>query len=185
MEINLKDLKIKKAFGLIEVLIALIFVASTMILSIQIVAKGLKASKDNEIRDNATGIMLRALEYNQIDLPDAVRDADFSSGILGVSKCYKLDKVSPDSDEVILKYIASPCDGTKEMVDCGGSYNNYRLDNTPGLDICNQVIFTNLKANAVEPTHIISDDKIRITSRVVYIIDGQEIIESVDTYRRL
>ncbi|MBD3363093.1 hypothetical protein GF362_05215 [Candidatus Dojkabacteria bacterium] len=173
---------IKKGFGLVEALIALLLVASTMILAIRTVSIGVRSTKDNEIRDTAAGVMLRALEYNQLDLPSTLVNADFSQQ--DQTYCYKLD----DNNDLIL--VDSTCSGVDMnnpdiISDCLDN-SSYLLTNTPGVNICNQIIFTNVTAGANAGSDIMSD-KIRITSIVVYYIQNEDDpqVERVDTYRQL
>lgn len=178
-----KNRKYNKAFGLVESLIALIFVASTMILAIKTVAKGLQVSKQNEIRDQATGIMLRGLEYNQLDLPYQIVQTFIDNEPLGPEQiCFVLDYSHDHNPLYPVSVNCSPYKGT--VMECEND-SQYKL-NIDGVHVCNRLMFTNVAANQLdESSPVLMSDKIRINSTVAYYIEKELIVESVDTYRKI
>jgi hypothetical protein len=168
------------AFGLIEVLIALLLVSSTLILAIRSVSQGLKISKENEIRDTAGSILIRSLEYKNMRLPEDVSSAlEFGNHF---AHCYKLDADSVDQTNVVLTKINANCDIDSEITNCSDS-DQYRLQNVEGLQLCNQIRFTNMEYinNVQQPL----DRQLKITSTVVYYVDGEPEVESMSVYRNL
>jgi competence protein ComGC len=177
--------KNNKAFGLVEALIAIIFVASTMILAVKVVAKGLQISKQNETRDQAAGIMLRALEYNQLDLPSKVMsDLVSDDPSTPVSVCYKLDE--DEAEGISLSEVAGTCSPYSDRMEMDCEPDSVYALSLDGVLVCNRVIFTNVPAGVTSDSlDVTIPDKIRINSTVAYNLDGQTIVESVDTYRKV
>lgn len=169
-----------KAFGLVEVLIALVFVASSMIVALNTVSRALKISKDNEIKDKAMGVMLSGLEYGnaekQLGLP-----IDDVANFIG-TKCFKLNAANIDGKTgETLKSGSAVLD---EEV-CGNEIDtppicpeNYKI-NVPGMDICNQIIISSTNITGTGEMA----DKIRITSIVTYYIDGEIMTEKAHAFR--
>ena len=167
----------KKAFGLVEVLIALVFVASSMIVALNTVSKALKISKDNEIKDKATGVLLSGLEYgnadNKLNIPF---DRETSSD----NECYKLNAANVDGNTgqslksaSVLSHVTSSC----EEIDSCSESSFYKV-NIPGMDICSQIIFTktNLDGSPMQ-------DKIRVTSIIAYYLNGEILTEKLHSFR--
>ncbi|MBL8014840.1 MAG: prepilin-type N-terminal cleavage/methylation domain-containing protein [Candidatus Doudnabacteria bacterium] len=57
-----QPIRLRKAFGLLEVLIVLAIAATTMLAATQIALDGFRSIKLNEVLDYANGLMLQALE---------------------------------------------------------------------------------------------------------------------------
>ncbi|MCA9386167.1 hypothetical protein KC717_05970 [Candidatus Dojkabacteria bacterium] len=177
---------LKRGVGLIEVLIALVLISTSMILAIRTVSRGLKATKENEIRDRSVGVMLQALELNQIQLDAAGSPID----LVGLEdstdsiQCYSSSSNGTTGGDFISSLVKQTCvvgnlELTSDSCDTG---SNYYANLGEGLEICHQVILTTTQNDYISD---LSPNNLRITSIVVYTIEGEKIRERIDTYRRI
>lgn len=175
---------LKKGLGLVEVLISLVLISTSMILAIRTVSRGLKVAKDNEIRDTAAGVLLRALEFNQVEIPPNF----IPSTRAGYKECYSLKNLNSSQTifDTIVEQTNANCSpvGNPEITSCDAS-SPYLL-NIDSAQICNQIIITNYPLGSYElPAVPFNDNRIRITSVVVYTIEGEEIVETISTFRNV
>lgn len=178
--------KLKKAMGLVEVLIALVLIATTMIMAIRVVAKGLKTTKENEIKDRAAGIMLRAFEFNQLEIPSDVFDPASLNTDPDHMTCFALDNVSPDDNFFRLMRETNencPAGANVEITTCDPD-SDYLVRYIEGVNICNQIIFTNYPISVYTGTPSLTD-QYRITSVVVYELEEGFFQEKINTFKTI
>lgn len=178
--------RLQKAFGLVEVLIALLLVSSTLVLALTSVSKSLRIAKENEIRDSANAILLRGLEFKSLDLPQGVvSDINRTKQYGGVfARCYKLDSSLIDINKVELIEVAEKCSVDSVIGEC---IEGYKLTNTQGVEICNQIVYSNADYGEDDSFQVVEplNNKIRITSTVIFYLDGNKVSESLVVYKNL
>ncbi len=169
-----------KGYGLVEALIAMLIISTTMISAFSMIARSFITVKEDEVRDRASYVMLRALEfgnaYDQLALPSEVNNELSSANANPFFKCYSFDgQLSPDDSNITdnLQYKGDNC---TPITSCDTSNPYY----TPfeGMFICNQIIFTTQNLEGVEMT-----DKIRITSIGAYVVGTKVETSRIDTFR--
>lgn len=178
-----------RSMGLVEVLIALILIATTMVMAIRVVANGLKVAKENDMADSAAGIMLRAIEINQFDLTDLVSTWDSSPpyGLFdgGTFSCYTLPILDVEDTLVDLlggNKVTSGCMGFPEIDSCTQA-SPYLVSSYQGAPICHQIILTNYPIGSYSGGSY-NNNTIRITSIVVYVLDGKYEKQKIDTFQK-
>lgn len=190
----MKGHKLKKGFGLVEALIALVIIAVTMVSALETVSSALRQVKNNEIEDKANELMTSALEYaygyRNIDLPiqsgtDTIQlsftQAANNNVVDHVSYCYK-PTVDFTTNKVTLVKVSEGIAG------CGiiaSPSSNYKVDYDSTIaieeseEIYHQIIFTNVPVSGSGEL----TDKIRVTSVVLYTQEGTIQRQRVDAYR--
>ncbi|MBP9758117.1 type II secretion system protein [Candidatus Dojkabacteria bacterium] len=186
-----EKLNLKKGFGLVEALIALVIIAITMIAALRTVASSIRQVKNNEIEDKANELMSSTLEYaygyRNIDLPiiddDPPTEFPLQAFITtpGQFLCFS-SVLDLSTDQSRLVYVNNGETGCEKI---GGSNINYQVTYENATEesevIYHQVIFSNTPVS--ESGQLV--DKIRITSIVLYEYEGQILRQRLDAYRPL
>lgn len=154
---------VKKGFGLLEVLVALVVFGTTMIVALALTVRSLKIIKENEQADLAAAFMVSSLEYAKA--PIAV-PANLPVGT------YRVNLVNDQIVELIRE--SSILD---ETTDCDSSA--YQLDiDTDQADFifCNMIIVENI--NPIDP-----NSNRLITSRIVYNHTDTTVMRELKSFR--
>lgn len=180
-------LKIKKAFGLVEALIALVIIAITMISALKTVSSSLRQVKNNEIEDKANEFMSSALEYaygyRNIDLPQNGSDSFPIQSFIDLPDQFLCFRAVLDIDSNVssLEKISEGSNCTK-LSSADEAYQiSYQSNFEETEVIYHQVIFSNTPVS--ESGKLV--DKIRITSIVLYEYEGKIMRQRLDAYRPL
>lgn len=185
----MKNFKFQKGFGLVEALIALLIIAVTMVSALRTVSTALRQVKNNETEDKANQLMTSALEfaygYRNIDLPKISGTQDFPlndfNTLTNQTLCFR-PTVDLQSKKVELTLVAN------NPTNCGlmnTANNDYLVtytnndSNEVSEEIFHQIIFSNIPITGTGNL----DDKIRITSVVLYTQEGEIVRQIVDAYR--
>jgi type II secretory pathway pseudopilin PulG len=179
-----QNIKLNKAFGLVEALIALIIIAITMVSALETVSSALRQVKSNETEDKANQLMSGVLEYaygyRNIDLPTEVNVNIFDNDP-NQMVCYK-PTFDLASNKVNLSLVGNNPTNCALM---NAVDDNYLVDYSGndsgevGEEIYHQIIFTNIPITGTGNL----EDKIRITSIVLYSQEGNIVRQRVDAYR--
>lgn len=152
-----------KAFGLLEVLVALAVFGTTMIVALALTVRSLKIVKENEQADQAAAFMVSSLEYAKA--PIAV-PSDLSVGT------YRIELVNEQISQLIRESSI-----LEETTDCRTS--PYVLDiDTEEADFifCNMIIVENI--NPLD-----RNSNLLITSRIVYDYTDVSVMRELKSFR--
>lgn len=178
--LNLKNSQLYKGrqyhgFGLLEVLIVLAIVASTMVAATQISLEGYKAIKVNELTDYSNSVLLQALEL--VKAPGSI-NISAATQPNGFNGSYKLRTPSGTSGRVTLDRISSSLTaiGVEQCSDTS-PYYTATSDDSPLPDplLCTQIIVEEVTG---------STGLYRMTSRVVFTYEGVDYSQSIVNFRQ-
>lgn len=163
----------KKGIGLVEVLVVLALVATTMVAAAQLSVNALRSIKNNEVKDYATGLLVQALEVAKS--PDDI-NIYTTSALASYNGTYSLER-GPTGTGYVLSY-SSP--STTQISSCA-SDSIYAIDisaqfNVPVPKVCLQVVIT---ANQG-----LAGNYYQISATTIYTLEGETIRETVIGYRR-
>ena len=160
--------KNKKAFGLLESLVAIAIFGVTIVMALSLIVKSLKIIKDNQISDDAAAVMVSALEYTRAPSADNPNIGHYAMEL--------------DSNLQISNFIDVGFDPQLDENNCSrGSGNKYYVDfdgTGSGPLICAMVI-----VESVNPAQPVNSDYI-IRSRVVYKISDGFIIREIQGFKK-
>lgn len=162
------------AFGLIEVLIVLAIVATTMLAATQITLNGMRAIKLDEIVDFANGIMVQGLEIAKS--PTTV-EVVVSTVPANYNGSYRL-QTNADGSSVLRLIDSSQTPIT--LAQCTSASNYFiRIENATGVQnpqVCLQMIVTQRQSLGL--------NYYEVRSRLVYNVGGQTVERDIYSYRR-
>lgn len=172
-----------KATSLVEVLVVLAVISLTIVFSVSLVAKARVVVKNNEIQDQANGLMIKALEIFKSP-SDIFIPAEAGLTNTAASYSFSFDKnssvvnpdvpaVEPNSGGTTLLYQQS--DGPITI--CDANTNPvYRLDRF-SFPFCEQILISPKQDVLVNQTYY------EIIVNVVYELNNKQVQDSIKTYR--
>lgn len=152
----------KKAFGLLEALVAIAVFGMAIVLGLNLVVQSLKIIKDNQISDEATTFMVSTLEY--------VKSPNLDSAI-----------ISPGFYSLI--YNGSFTGLTSQAIElekdnCSAS-SPYAVEVSPDNPL---VVCTSIKVELVDSSNPNSD--FLITSKVVYEVSDEFLVREIRGFKQ-
>lgn len=178
-------MKKKSGFGLIEVLVT-IAISSILILgAMSVAARSLRTVRSFELRDTASGILLRSQELARSPLDIQLRDivAQTKSGAdpqVGESFDFVLE-VSPDQEQTFaLQNTNPPSTQSLKIEDCSES-SAFQLEVVTGVSICNQII---VSVEEITTTQESKEYLFKITSVIAYEFDNTVVTDELVSFRR-
>jgi prepilin-type N-terminal cleavage/methylation domain-containing protein len=167
---NMKSSFKRKAFGLIEVLIAIAISGVIMLGSVIVSTNALRLVKQNELRDSASGVLLRSLELARSPIDFSLR------GIQGQARTgYYSLQINSDG-----KYQLTSSLIQDEISSCDANSSYRVVQRNPDTLICNQVIVSNITPSADAAVFT----NFEIKSIVVYSYLGQQYSDELISYRK-
>lgn len=164
----------KAGFGLIEILIVLAIIATTMLAATQISLNGIRAIKLDEVVDFANGMLLQGLELAKS--PSTVRVFTLS-GASNLNGSYRLQTASNGTTEL---RMVTTTQTPLTLAQCTSSSAYFvNITGATGVtnpQVCLQLMITartNLGVNYYE-----------IRTRLVYNLGGQTLEREIYAYRR-
>lgn len=148
----------QKAFGMVEILVAIAVFGTAIVSATAFTIKSLRIIKDNELRDQATAIMVRTLEYTKSDAITTNEVGDPGSNTVRYF-AVKGDPANPADGALKLEeqIPGSPLDSAS----CANSNSVYFVNVNATVEanflLCNQIILTGTIG-----------DNYEVSSRVVY-----------------
>lgn len=162
----------KKAFGLLEVLIAIAISAMVMVGAIAVSSKGIRTVKKNELEDLSNGILLQSLEIARSPV-----NFNLDSLVSGSNTTYFVLVKTAEGEVALQKKETgageiSTCDqGSQykvDIIDIGEDLEYVDSDFAEAYTICNQIIVDEVSNDGIRR-------KFQINSVVVYKLYDQDI----------
>ncbi len=163
--------KKKKATSLAEVLIILAIISTTVIASTTLVVKALATIKNNEIEDTANGVMVKALEIAKSPADIYVSDTSLVNTVNGQVYFFSIQNQNNQYTLRRESSTANSCD----------SQSPYITDLTQGSQAQNINVCLVIE---ITPQNTLDQSIYAITSKIVYQLEGETIINSVTGYRK-
>jgi prepilin-type N-terminal cleavage/methylation domain-containing protein len=163
--------KKSKAFGLVEVLIAIAISGVIMLAVVNVAARGLRLVRENEIRDTASAVMLRSLEIARSPVDFNFNEIVPETGRTSFTVNYEEGAVTLSEES-----FGDP----NGITDCE-SGSRYQVDLADNLLICNQVIISLSNSRQIDSTT--RELTYQVESVVVYDFIGQDVQDSLISYR--
>jgi len=145
----------KKAFGLVEIIVALAIFGTAMIATIAIAIGSLRTVQDNELADTANSVMIGSMEYMKSPavvpvlngLPSGQREFAFRvEGDVDPASCF--------GSECNLNIVRT--NTVSEITECDeGSEYRVRLEELPNFLMCNQILVTQERPGVFELRSIV------------------------------
>ncbi|KXK26583.1 MAG: hypothetical protein TR69_WS6001000589 [candidate division WS6 bacterium OLB20] len=131
----------KKAFGLVEIIIAIAIFGTAMIATVAIAISSLRTVQDNELADTANSVMIGSMEYMKspavvpllTNLPTGQRDFAFRvTGEVNPSNCTGSTGCQLQIVQTTSRTPITTCDSNSEF--------RVRLSELPNFIMCNQIL---------------------------------------------
>jgi prepilin-type N-terminal cleavage/methylation domain-containing protein len=165
--------KLLKAFGLVEVLIAIAVSGVVMVGAVQVSAKTLRQIKENELRDSANGVLLQSLEIARSPVEFRVLD------LLGTANEKKFRLGTKAGSSASLTLIETSYAGN--MSTCSETAEIRVTTADPNFVLCNLITIKDVTAASDKQLGL--KRTFEVHSQITYMLSNKTFTDELYTYR--